>query len=103
MSAAAAIRTFHLADAALLAAMKPGAVLINTSRGEVVDGSALKAALQAGSIGGAVLDVWEHEPEIDLELLELVRLGTPHIAGYSTDGKANGTAMSVQAVGRTSA
>lgn len=92
--------TFHLADAALLAAMKPGAVLINTSRGEVVDGSALKAALQAGSIGGAVLDVWEHEPEIDLELLELVRLGTPHIAGYSTDGKANGTAMSVQAVGR---
>lgn len=90
--------TFHLCDAAFLARMKPGAQLFNSGRGEVVDSSALKAALKAGRIAGAVLDVWENEPGIDRELLNLVRFGTPHIAGYSTDGKANGTAMSVRAI-----
>jgi len=92
--------TFHLCDAGFLARMKPGAWLCNAGRGEVADTAALKMALQAGMLGGAVLDVWEHEPAIDRELLALVRIGTPHIAGYSTDGKANGTSMSVQALAK---
>lgn len=92
--------TFHLAGEEFLDAMKPGAVLINTSRGEVADNPALKHALEAGHLRAAVLDVWENEPEIDRELLDRVFRGTPHIAGYSADGKANGTAMAVQAVAR---
>lgn len=93
-------RTYHLADADFLKKLKPGAFFINSSRGEVCDNAALKAALQAKAIRGAVLDVWENEPEIDIELLRLLDYGTPHIAGYSTDGKANGTAMSVNALCR---
>ena len=92
--------TFHLADEVFLNAMKPGAVLLNTSRGEVADNPALKRALLAGTLRAAVLDVWENEPEIDRELLAQVFRGTPHIPGYSADGKANGTAMAVQAVAR---
>lgn len=92
--------TFHLCDAKFLARMKPGAWLCNAGRGEVADSSALKTALKAGMLGGAVLDVWENEPAIDRELLALVRIGTPHVAGYSTDGKANGTSMSVQALAK---
>ncbi len=75
-------------------------LFINSSRGKVVDSGALKAALLAHKLTGAVLDVWEGEPGIDLELLDVTRIGTPHIAGYSTDGKALGTSMSVQAVSR---
>ena len=59
----------------------------------MVDGESLKSALRSGVIGGAVLDVWENEPYIDCELMELVYLATPHIAGYSLDGKVNGTTM----------
>ena len=91
--------TFHLADEALLKKMKPGSVLLNSSRGEVVDAAALKEILRTGKIH-AVLDVWENEPEIDPELQALLTFGTPHIAGYSTDGKANGTAMAVRAVAK---
>lgn len=90
--------TFHLCDAGFPELMRSGAQLFNSGRGEVVDTAALKAALKSGRISAAVLDVWENEPGIDRELLDLVRIGTPHIAGYSTDGKANGTAMAVQAV-----
>jgi erythronate-4-phosphate dehydrogenase len=91
-------QTFHLLNQERLNLMKPSAFLINSSRGEVVDGKALKAALKSKIIKGAVLDVWENEPEIDLELLDLVSIATPHIAGYSQDGKANGTAQSVRAL-----
>ena len=90
--------TWHLLDAARLSAMRPDQDLINTSRGPVVDGAALKAALQARSLGGAVLDVWEGEPEPDRELLDLVDIATPHIAGYSADGKAAGTTVAVRTV-----
>jgi erythronate-4-phosphate dehydrogenase len=75
-------------------------IFINSCRGEVVKTAALKQAIQAGQISGAVVDCWENEPDIDVELLNMVDLGTPHIAGYSRDGKAKGTEMSVQAVSR---
>ncbi|QXD14560.1 4-phosphoerythronate dehydrogenase [Rhodocaloribacter litoris] len=85
--------TDHLIDAAALARMKPGAWLVNTARGAVVDGAALQEALRQGTIGAAVLDVWEGEPAPDPALIARVDLGTPHIAGYSYDGKVAGTVM----------
>lgn len=85
--------TFHLIGEGELAAMRPGALLVNTARGAVVDNAALRAALEAGRLGGAVLDVWEGEPEPSPALLALTSLATPHIAGYSYDGKIHGTAM----------
>lgn len=93
-------KTHHLCDALLLSKMKKEALVINSSRGEVVDGNALKCALQNNALGGAVLDVWENEPTIDKNLLDLVWIGSPHIAGYSQDGKAKGTEMSVRAVSK---
>ena len=90
--------TWHLFDEARLAAMRPDQFLINSSRGPVVDGAALRAALQAKALRGAVLDVWEGEPEPDRALMALLDIATPHIAGYSADGKANGTQMSVRTV-----
>lgn len=93
-------KTYHMVDEAFLRKLSPETILINSSRGEVVDNKALKKALKEKWIRAAVLDVWENEPDIDLELLELLDIATPHIAGYSTDGKANGTAMSVQALSK---
>ena len=90
--------TWHLFDAARLAKLRPSQILINSSRGPVVDNKALKAALAGHHIAGACLDVWEGEPELDPGLVEMLDLSTPHIAGYSADGKANGTTASVRAV-----
>ena len=90
--------TYHLFDADRLASLQKGQILINSSRGEIVDNQALKDVLKAGSIKAAALDVWENEPDIDRELLDELFIGTPHIAGYSIDGKANGTEMSVRAI-----
>ena len=90
--------TWHLADEAFIARMRGGAILINTSRGAVADNLAVKAALASGKLRGAVLDVWEGEPEPDAELLERVDLGTPHIAGYSFEGKVNGTRQILEAL-----
>ena len=72
--------------------------IINTSRGEVIETEAILNALSAGKISGAIIDVWENEPNINLELLDKVFIGTPHIAGYSADGKANATRMSLDAI-----
>lgn len=83
--------THHLVDEGFLARLKPGAVIINSSRGAVVKGAALARALASNHVLAAVLDVWEGEPNIDVDLLDRVFLGTPHIAGYSFDGKVNGT------------
>jgi len=83
--------TYHLVDQAYLNRMKPGAILINSSRGPVVDNTALLEALETGLLAAAVLDVWEGEPQVNLDLLRGVDIGTPHIAGYSFDGKVNGT------------
>ena len=77
--------------------MKSGSVLINSSRGPVVATNAAREVLQAGHLKTMILDVWENEPNIDIDLLDLVQLGTPHIAGYSFDGKVNGTQMIYQA------
>jgi len=85
--------TFHLFDQSRLESLKPKTVLFNTSRGPVVDNQALKNRLIKGDLGPVVLDVWENEPQIDVELLKLISLATPHIAGYSYDGKVNGTIM----------
>lgn len=92
--------TFHMVNDLFLNKMKPGAFLFNSSRGAVVDGGILKGVLKSRGIAGCVLDVWENEPDIDGELLEMVDLGTPHIAGYSFDGKVNGTEMIYQAACR---
>ncbi len=93
-------KTLGMVDELFMSRLKPGAILINSSRGAVVQDAILKEALHAEHLGGLVLDVWNHEPDIDLALLQATDLGTPHIAGYSADGKANGTAMSVQAIAR---
>jgi erythronate-4-phosphate dehydrogenase len=92
--------TFHLFEEESFSKMKTGAWFINSSRGEVTDTTELKSVLKSGILAGAVTDVWENEPDIDNELLELSTLATPHIAGYSTDGKANGTAMTVNSMCR---
>ncbi|KAF0238020.1 MAG: erythronate-4-phosphate [Prolixibacteraceae bacterium] len=92
--------TFHLANTEFLAGLKKQPLLINSCRGEVFDTEAVKQARNSGLISGLVIDCWENEPDLDLELLKMADFGTPHIAGYSKDGKANGTMMSVQAVSR---
>lgn len=88
-------KTYHLVDDNFLSRLWKHQILINTSRGEVVKTESLKNAIKNKKLLSCILDVWEDEPEIDLGLLDLVDIGTPHIAGYSADGKANGTAMSV--------
>lgn len=86
-------KTFHLADEKFFKSLKAGCVFINASRGEVADGKAMKASIRSGELETAALDVWENEPDIDAELLEMVDIGTPHIAGYSLDGKIAGMIM----------
>jgi len=92
--------THHLVNEDFLAKLWRRPILINTSRGAVVDNQALKAVLRRGRLRAAVLDVWENEPTPDPELLELVDIATPHIAGYSYDGKINGTVQVYQALCR---
>ena len=93
-------KTYHMVDETFFRVLRHSPVLINTSRGEVVKTGALLQALEKGLVSDAVVDVWEGEPDIDLALLEKVFLGTPHIAGYSADGKANATRMSLDALCR---
>lgn len=90
--------TFHLANADFFGKLKQKPVLINSCRGEVVETEAVKNALKNANISDFVCDCWENEPNLDLELLSLTAIATPHIAGYSKDGKATGTLMSVQAI-----
>jgi erythronate-4-phosphate dehydrogenase len=86
-------KTFHLTDETFFKSLKKGCIFINASRGGVVDSSALKAAIEESRLCATVLDVWENEPNIDVALLEMVDIGTPHIAGYSLDGKIAGMIM----------
>jgi erythronate-4-phosphate dehydrogenase len=86
-------KTYHLADEKFFKSLRERCVFINASRGGVVDGGALKSAIRAERLQAVVLDVWEDEPDIDIELLKMVDIGTPHIAGYSLDGKIAGMIM----------
>jgi erythronate-4-phosphate dehydrogenase len=91
--------TFHLFDKDRLGVVEHRRpILINSSRGAVVDNKALLKAVDGERLGGVVLDVWENEPNISPELLDVADLATPHIAGYSFDGKVNGTRMIYESV-----
>ena len=90
--------TRGMADANFFARMKPGAIFINSSRGEVVDEAALLANIH--KLAAVVLDVWVGEPNINKELLQSAFIATPHIAGYSAEGKIKGTQMAVEAIRR---
>lgn len=92
--------THHLVDAAFLARMKPGGFYLNTARGAVAENGAVLDALNSGQLRGAVLDVWEGEPLVRADLLARVDIATPHIAGYSFDGKVNGTRQIYEAACR---
>ena len=89
--------TWHLLDQQRLNQLKHGTWLINASRGPVIDNNALREVLTQREDLQAVLDVWEAEPQVDVELADLCVLATPHIAGYSLDGKQRGTAQIYQA------
>jgi erythronate-4-phosphate dehydrogenase len=91
-------KTFHLADEKFFNSLKTGCIFINTARGAVHDTIALKQAITSGRLKAAILDVWENEPNIDVELLRMVDLSTPHISGYSLDGKIAGMIMIYKAV-----
>jgi erythronate-4-phosphate dehydrogenase len=91
-------KTFRLIDRDILSRPGRQKIIINSSRGEVVDNLALREALKSGRVRGAALDVWEGEPAADPQLIDLADIATPHIAGYSVDGKANATISSVGAV-----
>lgn len=89
--------TWNLINGGVLDRMRPGAVLINASRGHVVDEAALSERLRPGRLAAAILDTWENEPKINHELLSRALLGTPHVAGYSYDGKVSGSRMIYEA------
>lgn len=89
--------SFHLADKDFFNSLKKCRLLINASRGEVVDNVALLDALKCGKVGDIALDVWENEPYIDNELLAKAFVATPHIAGYSAEGKMNATRIVLDA------
>lgn len=92
--------TFHLADEAFFRSLRKRPLFLNAARGECMDTAAVKTALREGLIRQAIIDTWEKEPDIDRELLEAAFIATPHIAGYSADGKARGTQMALEAVAR---
>lgn len=90
--------TRKMADEEFFRMMQPGAIFINASRGEVVDDDALVQAIP--KLGAVVIDTWNNEPDVNADLIEMVDIATPHIAGYSYQGKQNGTASAVQSVAR---
>ncbi len=93
-------RTARLADEGFFRAMRPGCIFINASRGEVVDEAALLDALDSGRVRAAILDVWDGEPLASPALAARAAIATPHVAGYSVDGKAEGTRMILEAACR---
>lgn len=90
--------TRRMADSVFFSKMKLGAFFINTSRGDIVDEEALIEAIP--KLGPVVIDTWDNEPDINVRLMQMVDIATPHIAGYSQQGKQNGTAYAVRAVAR---
>jgi len=92
--------TYHLIDQEFINQIKKGSILLNSSRGEVVNTQTLIKAIKGKLISAVALDVWESEPDISIELLKQVNIATPHIAGYSLEGKVNGTQMVIDALSR---
>lgn len=92
--------TYHIADDAFFGQMVRQPVFINAARGECMATDAVLRAIARGQVSHTVIDTWESEPHISLELLHAADITTPHIAGYSADGKANGTRMALEAVAR---
>ena len=90
--------TKNMAGQAFFKSMKKGAFFINAARGEVVDEQALMKAIP--KLGPVIIDTWNNEPDINRELMDMVDIATPHIAGYSYQGKQNGTASAVRSVAR---
>jgi erythronate-4-phosphate dehydrogenase len=91
--------TYHLVNRDFFSKMKRGAWLINAARGAVCDSEALRQFLQSGHLGGAIVDVWENEPNIDVSLLPLIEIATPHIAGHSAEAKINANKMIINSLG----
>ena len=92
--------TFHLADAAFFNSLRRAPIIINSARGPVVDNRAWAEALRAGIAGPAIIDCWEGEPRLDPALLALASIATPHIAGYSIQGKQRASQMALSALCR---
>lgn len=92
--------THHIVGAEFLAAAKRGVTIVNAARGPIVDTPALIEALRSGQVAHAVIDTWENEPRISTELLALVDIATPHIAGYSLNGKIRAASMVASALCR---
>lgn len=92
--------TFHLADRSFFGRLRRKPIIINTSRGAVVDNGEMLDAIIHNKVRDAVVDTWEHEPDINLRLLDKVWIGTPHIAGYSADGKTNADNMVIESLCR---
>ncbi len=92
--------TRHLLNRERLQQIKPGCTVVNTSRGPVIDSRSFLESLQTGKVGAAVLDVWENEPAPSPDLIRRAAIATPHIAGYSYDGKLAGTLMLRDALAR---
>ena len=92
--------TFHLADSEFMRHAEQCRLLINAARGGVVDEQAVVEALQGGTLLAAAIDCWEHEPDINPRLLQYAFVATPHIAGYSAEGKCRAVAMTLDAFER---
>lgn len=100
LTSAGAYSTQAMASARFLARMRSGAWFVNMARGAVMDTEALIPAIRGEHLACAIVDTWENEPLIDRRLLSLAALGTPHVAGYSLDGRINGTQMIYEAACR---
>lgn len=90
--------THHLFDSAFFSSLKRSPMVINSARGAIIDTPALKEAMKEGRVSRAVIDCWENEPDIDRVLLDEAYIATPHIAGYSREGKIRATVMAATAV-----
>lgn len=91
-------KTFHMLNREYLSTLRRAPIIINSARGEIADTEALIAARRAGQTGPLIIDCWENEPEINRELLELSAIATPHIAGYSAEGKVRASQIALDAI-----
>ena len=89
-------KTYHMADTRFFESLERIPVIINSARGGIIETGAIKKAITDNKISGTIIDCWENEPNIDVEYMQMVDIATPHIAGYSADGKANASRMSLE-------